>query len=125
MLAGKASLAWPLAAVFCVSLARADSPLADAAEKSDRALVGAWLERKADVNQAQVDGMTALHWAAYHDDLEMARLLVDAKADVKAANRYGVTPLSLACINGNEAWFFCFWNPAPIRTRSSAATRRS
>ena len=47
--------------------------------------------------------MTALHWAAYHDDLETAKLLVDAKADVKAANRYGVTPLSLACTNGNEA----------------------
>ena len=47
--------------------------------------------------------MTALHWAAYHDDLEMAKLLVHAKANVKAANRYGVTPLSLACTNGNEA----------------------
>ena len=55
------------------------------------------------MNQAQVDGMTALHWAAHHDDLETAKLLVDAKADVKAANRYGVTPLSLACTNGNEA----------------------
>ena len=47
--------------------------------------------------------MTALHWAAYHDDLETAKLLVNAKANVKAANRYGVTPLSLACTNGNEA----------------------
>ena len=47
--------------------------------------------------------MTALHWAAYHDDLETAKLLVDAGADVNAANRYGVTPLSLACTNGNEA----------------------
>ena len=47
--------------------------------------------------------MTALHWAAHRDDLETAKLLVDAGADVKAANRYGVTPLSLACTNGNEA----------------------
>ena len=47
--------------------------------------------------------MTALHWAVHHDDLETAKLLVDAKANVKAANRYGVTPLSLACTNGNEA----------------------
>ena len=47
--------------------------------------------------------MTALHWAAYHDDLEIARLLVRAGANVKAANRYGVTPLSLACTNGNGA----------------------
>ncbi len=79
-----------------------DSPLADAAEKSDRAAVRALIARNADVNQAQVDGMTALHWAAHLDDLETATLLVDAKADVRAANRYGVRPLSLACTNGDE-----------------------
>jgi ankyrin repeat protein len=44
--------------------------------------------------------MTALHWAAYRDDLKTARLLVEARADVRAANRYGVTPLSLACTSG-------------------------
>ena len=71
--------------------------------RSDRAGVRALIEQHVDVNQAQADGMTALHWAAYHDDLETAKLLVNAKADVKAANRYGVTPLSLACTNGNEA----------------------
>ena len=80
-----------------------DTPLADAAEKSDRAGVRALLDRHVDANQAQVDGMTALHWSAYLDDFETAKLLMDAKADVKAANRYGVTPLSLACTNGNEA----------------------
>ena len=47
--------------------------------------------------------MTALHWATYQDDLEIAELLVRAGANVKAANRYGVTPLSLACTNGNGA----------------------
>src|SRR3954471_20782887 len=81
----------------------ADAPLADAAERADRAIVRALIERRVDVDGAQVDGMTALHWAAYHDDLETARLLVDAEADVNAANRYGVRPLSLACTNGNEA----------------------
>jgi ankyrin repeat protein len=81
----------------------AAAPLADAAEKKDPARVRALVERGVDVNQGQVDGMTALHWAVYHDDLKTAKFLVDAKADVKAANRYGVTPLSLACTNGNEA----------------------
>ena len=69
----------------------------------DRAAIRALLNQHADVNAAQVDGMTALHWAAYHDDLEAAELLVKAGANVKAANRYGVTPLSLACTNGNAA----------------------
>ena len=47
--------------------------------------------------------MTALHWAIYHDDPAMAEQLLRAGANVKAANRYGVTPLSLACTNGNGA----------------------
>ena len=49
------------------------------------------------------DGTTALHQAADRDDLPAAQRLVRAGADVKAANRYGVTPLSLACTNGNAA----------------------
>ena len=50
------------------------------------------------------DGTTALHWARYQDDLEDGGAIASrAGADVKAANRYGVTPLSLACTNGNGA----------------------
>jgi ankyrin repeat protein len=79
------------------------APLADAAEKLDRAKVRALLNQRADVNAPQADGMTALHWAAYQDDLDLAQLLVRAGANVKIANRYGVTPLSLACTNGSGA----------------------
>src|SRR2546423_11514070 len=67
--------------------ARAKSPLADAAEKLDRTGVRSLLKQRVDVNAPQVDGMTALHWAAYHDDLETAQLLTKAGASVKAANR--------------------------------------
>jgi uncharacterized protein len=77
------------------------SSLADAAEQMDRSRIRALLKQHVDVNRPQVDGMTALHWATYRDDLELANLLVRAGANVKAANRYGVTPLSLACTNGN------------------------
>ena len=59
--------AWGLAFVLLGSApvsSAADSPLSDAAERSDRAGVRALLEQRVDVNQAQVDGMTALHWAA-------------------------------------------------------------
>jgi ankyrin repeat protein len=79
------------------------APLADAAERSDRTNVRALLDHHADVDQAQDDGMTALHWAAYLDDLETAKLLVSARANVSAANRYGVRPISLAATNGSEA----------------------
>jgi ankyrin repeat protein len=95
-----------LALLFFVAvpaLFAADSQLADATEKSDRAAIRSLLKQRADVNAPQADGMTALHWAAYRDDFETAKALVEAKANVKATNRYGVTPLSLACQNGNPA----------------------
>jgi uncharacterized protein len=78
-----------------------NSRVADAVESGDKAAARALLQKGADVNAAQPDGMTALHWAAYHDDLATAQLLVRAGANVKAANRYGVIPLSSACENGN------------------------
>src|SRR5678815_2545794 len=40
-------------------------------------------------------------WAAYHDHAESARLLLAAGSNAKASNRYGVTPLSPACTNGD------------------------
>jgi uncharacterized protein len=79
-----------------------DAALADAAEKLDRSKVRALLKQRVDVDAPQADGMTALHWAVYHNDPEMAEQLVAAGASVKAANRYGVTPLSLACTNGSS-----------------------
>jgi uncharacterized protein len=81
--------------------ASAQSPLADAAENKDSAKIVALLKQRADVNAAQADGMTALHWAVYHDDVPFATLLIKVGANAKSANRYGVTPLSLACTNGN------------------------
>jgi len=84
-----------------VRAAGVNAPLADAAEHMDRATVRALLQRRADVNAPQADGTTALHWAAYQDDLETTRVLVRAGAKPNAANRYGVTPLSIACTNGD------------------------
>jgi len=77
--------------------------LAYAAEMRDRALIRTLLGEGADVNAAQVDGMTALHWAVYHDQLDIAGLLVRSGADANAQNRYGVPPLSTASTNGNAA----------------------
>ena len=87
-----------------VAAANTTAPLADAAERLDTAALERLLAAPpaADaVNAPQVDGMTALHWAVYHDRLDLVRRLLDAGADASAANRYGVIPLSLACANGN------------------------
>ena len=81
----------------------AQSRVADAVAKGDKAAVGQLLKQRADVNAPQPDGTTALHLAAHRDDREIAELLVRAGANVKATNRYGMTPLSLACTNGNVA----------------------
>ena len=59
------------------------------------------LARKADVNAAQGDGATALHWAVYHDDRPMLDLLLRAGAKVGVANDLGITPLYLAAASGN------------------------
>jgi ankyrin repeat protein len=85
------------------SLGAAGSDVADAVMHGDGSAVRALLERKADVNAAQADGATALHWAVYRSDVNMVDLLIRAGADVKAANRFGATPLSLACENGDAA----------------------
>ena len=75
--------------------------LPDAAEAQDADRVRQLLKSQADVNASQVDGMTALHWAAYHDDANLGALLLKKKADAAAENRYGITPMHLACLNGN------------------------
>jgi len=64
--------------------------------------VRALLQRKADVNAADPDGTTALHWAAYRDDVETADLLIRAGARVNAATDLGVTPLWNASVNASE-----------------------
>lgn len=81
--------------------AAADSPVADAAEKADWPRVRVLLDEHADASAAQVDGTTALHWAAYHDDVDAAKRLIASGAGAKTENRYGVTPLAQACVNGD------------------------
>ncbi|HLK69720.1 MAG TPA: ankyrin repeat domain-containing protein [Bryobacteraceae bacterium] len=79
-----------------------DTRLADAAMRGDKAAVRSLLKEKAPINTSQGDGATALHWAAFRDDQEMAQMLLDAGADVKAETREGsITPLFMACTNGS------------------------
>src|SRR4029453_4058910 len=99
----KMSISILVLATAVLNVRGVDSPVADAAEKQDRASIRVLLKQNADVNAAQADGMTALHWAANLDDFEIPKTPLEAKPDVKATNRYGVTPLTLACQNGNTA----------------------
>ena len=58
----------------------------------------------ADVNAAQGDGMTALHWTALNADLETMNVLLLAGATTEATTRVGAyTPLHLASTRGHAA----------------------
>jgi ankyrin repeat protein len=85
------------------SAAAAEARLADAVMTADKVTLASLLSGRANVNEPQADGTTALHWAVRHDDLATAEMLIKAGADVKAATRYGVTPISLAAMNGDAA----------------------
>ncbi|MEY4095225.1 MAG: hypothetical protein RLZZ53_2424 [Acidobacteriota bacterium] len=93
-----------LLAVMSVTLGAAESLVADAAARGDRDAVKALLKNAADVNAAQGDGMTALHWAAMNGDVDLAQMLIVAGANVKATTRLGsYTPLYLASQQGHGA----------------------
>lgn len=98
---GASTAVWLLAS--SLPLAAPASPLIDAVKRHDGTAVSALLDRGADVDAAEGDGATALHWAAQLDDDAVVGLLLDSGADATAANRFLVTPLELASNNGNAA----------------------
>jgi ankyrin repeat protein len=77
--------------------------LVDAIRSGDRAAALALLQQKVNVNAADLDGTTPLHWAVQKDDLDMVERLLKAGAGVKTKNDYGSTPMSEAALNGNVA----------------------
>ena len=79
-----------------------DSPVADAAMRGDLDAVRSLINQGADVNGAQGDGMTALHWAAENGSAPTAALLLSAGANLSAVTRLGgYTPLHLAAKAGS------------------------
>ena len=88
-------------AVFGFAAVASAQPVAEAARTADWAAVRALVEQGADVTTPQGDGTTALHWAGYWDEDDMAALLLDAGADANATTDLGVTPLWTACENGS------------------------
>jgi ankyrin repeat protein len=93
-----------VALAMSLMAASGDRPaLVDAARNGDQDSLRALLQKKVDVNAAEADGSTALHWASYRDDLESAGLLIGAGAKVNATTDLGVTPLWAASQNGSAA----------------------
>jgi len=79
-----------------------DSPVADAAMQGRVETVRSLLQQGVDVNAAQGDGMTGLHWAAERGDVEITDMLIHAGANVRAVTRIGhYTPLHLASKSGS------------------------
>jgi ankyrin repeat protein len=91
-----------LASISPGDIPSSKTPVADAAMAGDAETVRALLKQGEDVNAAQGDGMTALHWAASAGDLDTARMLLVAGANLRASTRLGgFTPLLLASKNGH------------------------
>ena len=92
---------WLLCGAWVVSLGAngADLRLVDAAKSKDWEAVGVLLRQQPDVNTAQADGATALHWAAYWNEHDTLERLIGAGANVNSENDYGATPLWVACAN--------------------------
>ncbi len=86
------------------SAVSADTRLLDAVKQRDAVTVHALIAEGVDVNAADGDGSTALHWAANSGDLALTKALLKAGASVKAVTRIGaMSPLFMAARNGNPA----------------------
>ncbi len=76
--------------------AAAQSTLADLIQQGNRESALELIAEGADVNAAQGDDTTPLHWAVYRIDTELAASLLDRGASADAVNRYGSSPLAEA-----------------------------
>jgi ankyrin repeat protein len=92
-----------LAAGVSTASAQADLRLVTALRHQHSAAARALIKQRADVNVADVDGSTALQWAAHWNDVETVKALLAAGAKPNAANRYGVTPLHEAATIGSAS----------------------
>jgi uncharacterized protein len=88
------------AVMFCLAAAgtaaAADDSLAGLIQAGHRDAALKRIAAGADVNAAQGDGTTPLHWAVYKIDADLARALLERGAKADVMNNYGSTPLAEA-----------------------------
>ncbi len=98
--------AWLLAVVLLVGtsgVASASELLVSAVRFEHKAEAIKMIEGGADVNAPSVDGTTALHWAAYNDDVDLVKRLLAKGADPNARNDYNATPMQAAAVAADPA----------------------
>src|SRR5262245_3461904 len=83
--------------------APARSSLVAAVKNGNRAAALALIQQKVDVNAAETNGTTPLHYAAYQEDVELVDRLLKAGAKPSIVNEFGSTPMSEAATTGNAA----------------------
>nr|XP_033183650.1 protein phosphatase 1 regulatory subunit 12A-like isoform X7 [Bombus vancouverensis nearcticus] len=71
----------------------ADCVFLAACAAGDKEEVVRLLQKGADINTGNVDGLTALHQACINDDLDMVEFLVEKGADINCGDNEGWTPL--------------------------------
>lgn len=101
-------LAWTAASpIWAVQETKSTPSIADLAEARNWESLSQQIAAENPNRVAQADGTTALHWATHDGNLEMVKLLIksDWKADAK--NDYGISPLAIACENGEAAIAAC------------------
>lgn len=78
-----------------------DTSLVQFAKADNQQAAIALIDQHADVNAAESDGTTVLHWAAHNGDVELVKRLLQAGANANAKNQFGATPFSEAAFVGN------------------------
>jgi len=80
-----------------------EATLASAIQQQEWDVAEKLIADKEQIALAQPDGMTAMHWAAFHQRSKLVEMLLSAGAPVDARTRYEVTPLSIACMQADAA----------------------
>ncbi len=81
---------------------RPGKTLYEAAATGDAAQVKGYIDKKADLNAPDAQGVTALKYAVEAYSVDVVKLLLDAGANPNTKDRNGSTPLMTACMSGQK-----------------------